>query len=374
MSGNGRSTRYAALDVFRGLTIVLMIMVNYPGAGADPWPVMDHAPWFGFTLADLVFPSFQFAMGASLVFVMKRPMTDREFLVHALRRAALLFLIGFLEHWYPFWKATPGGLVPFSFTDVRVLGVLQRLAICYALAAPAARFLKPRQIVVLCLGILAIYWAVLVFFADPGQAFDKTNNIGSIIDRALIARSHLYTGDGGFEPEGLLGNLPATVNVLAGYLTCRFLVSAPVDLIRIGKIALGGVLFAIAGLAVSVWFPLSKKLWSDSFVLLTIGIDLVLIGALAAALDWAKLSMGRTFFEILGKNPLAIYVFSDLVYLTQELFRPMLGVTPYDWVGVEIFQRIAHGPFGSFLFAIAYTSVCCLFGYILHRKNVFIRL
>jgi predicted acyltransferase len=363
--------RYAALDVFRGLTIFLMIVVNTPGAGAKPWPFLVHAEWFGFTLADFVFPSFLFAMGSSLVFA--KPMSDREFLWRALKRAALLFLVGYLMFWYPFVKVTPDGFIPFAFEDTRILGVLQRLALCYALAAPAVRFWNQRQIVVLCIGILALYWALMVFGAAPGMAFDKVNNFGSVVDRFFIPQSHLYRWDDGFEPEGLLGTLPATVNVLAGYLACRWIVAASATIGRVQVLAFGGAALAITGLFVSVWFPLSKKLWSDSFVLLTIGLDLIVLALLVAMLDVAKLPH-TGFFEVLGKNPLAVYLFSEMLILTQALARPLLQADPYRWIGEHVFQPLAPGPAGSLLCALAYTMVCWLFGYLLYAKRIFVRL
>lgn len=366
--------RYAALDVFRGLTIFLMIVVNTPGAGAKPWPLLVHAEWFGFTLADLVFPSFLFAMGSSLVFALSKPQSDREFLLRALKRAALLFLVGYLMFWYPFVKVTPDGhFIPFAFEDTRILGVLQRLALCYALAAPAVRFLKPRQIIVLCIGILALYWALMVFCAAPGMAFDKMNNFGSVVDRFIIPQSHIYRWDDGFEPEGLLGTLPATVNVLAGYLACRWIVAASATIGRVQVLAFGGAALAITGLFVSAWFPLSKKLWSDSFVLLTIGLDLIVLALLVAVLDVAKLP--RTgFFEVLGKNPLAVYLFSEMLIPTQALAKAFVHVDPYRWIGVNVFQPLVPGPAGSLLCALAYTMVCWLFGYLLYAKRIFVRL
>lgn len=367
--------RYAALDIFRGLTIFLMIVVNSPGAGAHPWPVLVHAEWFGFTLADFVFPSFLFAMGSALTFVAGRPMVGGAFLARTLKRASLLFLVGYLMFWYPFVKVTVDfhfAFVPFETT--RFLGVLQRLALCYALAAPAVRWLKPRQIVVLCIVILAIYWALLVFCAAPGMAFDKVGNFGSILDRAVIPPGHIYRWDDGFEPEGLLGTLPATVNVLAGYLTCRYLVSARATMGRVQVVAFGGVALCITGLFVSAWFPISKKLWTDSFVLVTVGLDLVLIAMLAAVFDVMRLPLRTGFVEILGKNPLAVYLFSELLLPTVALTKVFTHVDPYRWIGVAVFQRLAPGPLGLLLCALAYTLVCWLFGYALWRKRLYLRL
>lgn len=368
------SPRYAALDVFRGLTIFVMIVVNTPGAGSKPWPLLEHADWFGFTLADFVFPSFLFAMGAALVFTMQKAQSDRQFLAHAFKRAALLFAIGYLMFWYPFVKVTPDlHYVAFPFENTRLLGVLQRLGLCYALAAIAVRFLTPKQVALFCIALLAGTAAAMVFLVEPGMAYNKLNNLGSLIDRAVIPASHIYRGDGGFEPEGLLGTLPATVNVLAGYLTCRFLLTAQLTLGRVQKLAFAGVGLCIVALFVSAAVPISKKLWTASFALLTIGLDVLLIAALAFALDLVRLP--RTgFFEILGKNPLAVYLVSEWAILTLIALRPVFGVNLYRAVGINLVQPLVPGPLGSFLCALGFALLCWLVGYLLYRKRIFVRL
>jgi alpha-N-acetylglucosaminidase len=162
--------------------------------------------------------------------------------------------------------------------------------------------------------------------------------------------------------------------VLAGYLACRFLVAARATMGRVQVVAFGGAALCITGLFVSAWFPLSKKLWTDSFVLVTIGLDLLVLALLAAVLDVMHLPVRTGFFEILGKNPLAVYLFSEMFILTLMLVRPFTRVDPYHWVGVEVFQRLAPGPLGSLLCALTYTLVCWLFGYLLTRKRIFLRL
>src|SRR5437879_3436395 len=138
------ATRFLSLDVFRGLAVCLMIVVNTPGAGADPYPWLVHAKWFGFTAADLVFPSFLFAVGCSMSFAFQRPTTGRAFAARVLRRAGLIFLLGFLMYWYPFVHRVDGAWELSPFADTRVMGVLQRIALCYLLGAFAVRNLTAR--------------------------------------------------------------------------------------------------------------------------------------------------------------------------------------------------------------------------------------
>ena len=146
--------RFLSLDVFRGLAVALMIVVNTPGPGAHPHPWLVHARWFGFTAADWVFPSFLFAVGCSMAFAFQKPTTHGEFAVKVLRRAALIFLLGFLMYWYPFAHRIDGAWSLSPFADTRVMGVLQRIALCYALAAFAVRYLSPRMLVGLCVLLL----------------------------------------------------------------------------------------------------------------------------------------------------------------------------------------------------------------------------
>jgi predicted acyltransferase len=365
--------RFLALDVFRGATIFLMILVNTSGPGAAPYPQLVHAKWFGFTLADLVFPTFLFAMGNAMSFAFRKPVATGPFLARLFKRGAIIFVLGYLMYWFPFVEQGVHGweLKPFALT--RVPGVLQRLALCYVLAALPIRWLKPRQLLLAGFPLLLGYWAILLAFSPPGMAYDKYANIGTQIDLWLLGPGHLYKKDAGFDPEGLLGTLPATVNVIAGYLAGLAIVQGD-DLRRtVGRMALIGVALVLAGLAWSPWFPIAKKLWTGSYVLLTVGLDLLLLGAAIWLIEIAGFKRGTRFFTILGRNPLAIYLFS-------ELFVTVLGMIPagehggvYDAAGVGIFQAIAPGPFGSLLCAFAYTMLCWAVGWWMDRRGLILK-
>ncbi|MEE7560998.1 DUF1624 domain-containing protein, partial [Xanthomonas sp. Kuri4-2] len=219
-----RRPRFLSLDVFRGLTLFLMILVNTAGPGAPAYAQLTHASWFGFTLADLVFPSFLFAVGSAMSFALATQLPRAAFLRRVGRRAALIFLCGFLMYWYPFvHRQADGQWVVNALGDTRVMGVLQRIALCYLLAAVLVREVPPRALPWLALALVLGHWALLYAFAAPGEALDKLGNAGTRLDLWLFGRDHLYRKDGGVDPEGLLGTLPATANVLAGYLAGRFL-------------------------------------------------------------------------------------------------------------------------------------------------------
>jgi len=368
------AARFLSLDVFRGLAVCLMIVVNTPGPGAHPYPWLVHARWFGFTAADAVFPSFLFAVGCSMSFAFAQRPTAGAFALKVLRRAALIFLLGFLMYWYPFVHREVGAWTLSPFADTRVMGVLQRIALCYALAAFAVRYLSPRWLVGLSALLLLGYWGLLLGFGPPGDPFSKLGNAGARLDLFVLGASHLYRRDGGFDPEGLLGTLPATVNVIAGYLAARYIQAAGGRRAALTRMALLGLLLAIAAYAWTPLFPMSKKLWSGSFVLLTVGMDLVLLAALAAALEGRAPNPAARFFQVFGLNPLAIYLFSELFVTTLQRIEVAPGAGVYDWIGANLFQAAAPGPLGSLLCAIAYMLTCWLLGYVLDRRRIVVRL
>lgn len=361
--------RFIALDVFRGATIFLMIMVNTAGAGAPPFAELVHAKWIGFTLADLVFPTFLFAMGNAMSFALRKPLTTGPYVKGLLRRGAIIFLLGFLMYWFPFVARGADGWSFIPFDHTRIPGVLQRLALCYVIAGLMVRWLSVRQIVLAAISMLLGYWGILLAFSEPGLAYDKYANIGTKIDLWLIGPAHLYKKDSGFDPEGLLGTLPATVNVLAGYLAGVAIIRGGA-LVRVARLmALTGAGLVLAGLAWAPWFPIAKKLWTGSFVLVTNGLDLILLAGLVALVEVAGRQRGTSFFTILGRNPLAVYLFSELFVIVLEMvpIGPKGGI--YHWIGVELFQRLVPGAVGSLLCAIAYTMVCWGVAWGLDRKG-----
>lgn len=371
-SVTGARPRFLSLDVFRGLTVFLMIVVNTPGAGADAYPQMVHPPWIGFTLADLVFPSFLFAVGTAMSFALRRDGAAGPFLARIARRAGLIFLLGFLMYWYPFVAQTDAGWVWKPLAETRIPGVLQRIALAYAAAAIAARWLGVRGLLLLSAGLLIGYWLILLYASAPGMAFDKVGNAGTRLDLWLIGQAHLYRHDQGFDPEGLLGTLPAIVNVIAGYLTGLF-VKRGVDRRTAWTMAGAGMVLILAALGWSTVLPITKKLWTGSYVLLTVGIDLVLIALLVEGIERRGVRAGTRFFTIFGRNPLAIYLFSELLIVTLGLIEVTPGVYAYPWVGIVIFQTIAPGPLGALLCAVAYALLCWLFGWWLDRRGLILK-
>ena len=212
--------RFTALDVFRGMTICFMIIVNTPGNSETTFASLLHAKWHGFTPTDLVFPSFLFAVGNAMAFVMpgweNKP--SRWVMQKIWKRTAIIFLLGFLMYWFPFFKWDGNSLAASPLSETRIFGVLQRIALCYGAAATMIWFLKPRATYALSILFLFLYWILLYTLGNAADPLSLEGNAVLWLDKCLIGESHMYHGDGlAFDPEGLLSTLPAITNVTAGF-------------------------------------------------------------------------------------------------------------------------------------------------------------
>jgi len=370
--------RFLSLDVFRGLTIALMIVVNTPGTGAHLYPYLVHAKWFGFTLADLVFPSFLFATGTAMSFSMSRMKNAPagEFWKKVIKRTIIIFLLGFLMYWFPFFKQGADGawfLKPFA--ETRVMGVLQRIALCYFFASVIFYYLSEEVALFISGALLLGYWGILYLFGQPGAELEMASNAGSKFDLWALGIGHIYKKDAiPFDPEGILSTLPAIVNVIGGYLAGIFIRKKGKSFEGIAKLLMVGfLLFALA----EWWnliFPISKKLWTSPFVLLTVGLDLSIMALLLYAIELQQVKAGVRFFDIFGKNPLFIYLFSELFYVVLRLIPAGSGMDVFQWISERIFQVVFPGAFGVLATAIAFTLFCWSLGWWLDKKKIYIKI
>lgn len=374
---NTSSTRFLSLDVFRGMTLCFMIIVNTPGSGADAFAPLQHAAWHGFTPTDLVFPSFLFAVGNAMSFSMKRyiEMGNAAVLTKIFKRTLLIFLIGYLMYWFPFFNFDKGHFEFSPISHTRIFGVLQRIALCYCFASLMIHFLSKRSVIILSILFLVGYWIILLVFGDPLNPLSMTGNAGYYLDKLVLGADHMYHGEGkAFDPEGILSTLPAIVNVVVGYYAGKFIQQRGKGYDVISKMLLMGCLFIFIALCWNMVFPINKKLWSSPFVLITTGLDLVILSFLVYALeinDWNKGNWTR-FFTILGKNPLPLYVLSETLVIFFYMFT-VKGNSLYNWINTNIYQAVIPGAIGSLLFAISYMLVCWFVGYLLDKKKIYIR-
>lgn len=369
--------RFLSLDVFRGMTICFMIIVNTPGSGANPFSPLEHAGWHGFTPTDLVFPSFLFAVGNAMSFSLGRyrQVSEAAFLKKIIKRTILIFLLGYLMYWFPFFRLdAQHHIIGAPMAHTRIMGVLQRIALCYFFASLLIHYLKPRTVIIASVLLLLGYWVLLLVFGNHRQPYSLLGNAGLYLDKFLMGNDHLYHGEGiPFDPEGWLSTLPAIINVVAGYFAGRFIQEKGKNYETLAKLMLVGALLIFIALWWNMIFPINKKLWTSSFVLLTSGIDLLLISSLVYVIEMRERKGGWTsFFLVFGKNPLFIYLLSELL-VTVLFMIPVGSQSFFGWINTVFYQVIAPGAIGSFLFAISYMLLCWCVGWWLNKRKIYIK-
>jgi predicted acyltransferase len=357
--------RFLSLDVFRGMTICLMIIVNTPGDGAATFAPLLHAEWNGFTPTDLVFPSFLFAVGNAMSFVLPKweKLSNSKVLFRIAKRTLLIFLLGYLMYWFPFTG---------PIASTRILGVLQRIALCYGIASIIAHFMHERVVMILAALLLLVYWYITMHFGLPGQELTMTGNAGILLDKWLMGEGHMYQGEGiAFDPEGWLSTLPAIVNVLIGFIVGKFIQEKGKTYEGLTHLLMWGAGFIFLGFMWNYQFPINKKLWSSSFVMLTVGLDMVIIGTIIYRIELQKQLQFSGFFEVFGKNPLVIYLFSEILAIT--LYTLNVGdISLFNWIFQHGFSFFA--PYwASLAFALSFMLVCWLLGYVLDKFKIYSR-
>ncbi|WP_160713319.1 acyltransferase family protein [Chitinophaga solisilvae] len=368
------SQRFLPLDVFRGMTVCFMIIVNTGGTGGTYWP-LDHASWHGWTPTDLVFPSFLFAVGNAMSFSMKKygQLGNAAVLGKIFKRTLIIFLLGFLMYWFPFVQHTDSGLVFKPLSHTRILGVLQRIALCYGIASLLIYYLPKKWVWAVSALLLFGYWAILWFAGVPGDQYGIHGNAGLMLDKFILGDNHLYHGEGfPFDPEGILSTFPAIVNVIAGYYAGLFVQRQGKTQGGIMRMIFTGALLIALAYVWNTVFPINKKLWTSSYVLLTVGIDLLLLSLLIIIIDMLGFTKGTGFFTVFGKNPLFLYLLSEVLVILMYVIH-INGSSLYKWINDVIFQPVSPGKFGSLLFSLAYMLLCWSIGFILDKKRIYVR-
>lgn len=362
--------RFLALDVFRGMTICFMIIVNTSGNGETTFAPLLHANWHGFTPTDLVFPSFLFAVGNAMSFVMLKwaDMPSSTVVWKILKRTALIFLLGYLMYWFPFVHEGKDGWEMNNIAYTRIFGVLQRIALCYGIASLMIYFLKPKWVIGITLLILVAYKFVLTGFGDltlEGNAVLK-------LDKWLIGEKHLYMGEGmPFDPEGLLSTFPAVANVVFGFYAGRYIQQKGKTYEGLTHLLLAGAIMVFLAYCWDMSFPINKKLWTSSFVLYTVGLDLLILAGVIYIIDFLHKTRWTYFFQVFGKNPLFIYLFSEVGVILLWTFS-IADQPVYSWLYEHIF-RLVGDYWGALLFAIWWMLTCWLVGWWMDRKKWYVR-
>jgi len=368
----GAVGRLVSLDAFRGATMAFMILVNTPGDGRHVYWPLEHAEWHGWTPTDVVFPSFLWIVGVALTLSLGRRLARGDSRADLFRkaagRAAILFLLGVVVYVYP----------EFNLSTERILGVLQRIAICYLAAAAIFLTTRVRGQIVWIVSLMAVYWLLMAFVPVPGYGagrLDVEGNFAHYVDRIVLG-AHNYQWTKTWDPEGIVSTLPAIATCLLGVIAGHIVAlrrSLGERCLRL--FGLGAILLA-AGLICNIWLPINKKLWTDSFTLFMAGLDFVLFAGflwLVDGLGWRRVVKPLV---ILGKNAIVIYMASE--FLDEALgwvrWTGAAGrVSLRSWIYTHVFAGIG-GPYNASLsYAIAYVLVLYLFAWALYRRGWFIR-
>ncbi len=377
-NSNATSERLLSLDFFRGLTIALMILVNNPGSDTHYWP-LSHARWNGWTPTDLVFPFFLLITGVSLVYSfssrLARGQSRGELMKHVVRRALILILLGIFINGFP---------NRYNLHTLRFEGVLQRIGLCYLFASMIYFWTKPWGRATVIFACLVGYWVLMRFVPVPGfgtptheiPLLDPDRNLTAWLDRLLFS-GHLYEGTR--DPEGIISTIPAIASVLFGVFTGEWLRSARTS----GKKVLGMLVCGAAGFFLAetwnIWFPINKKLWTSSFVLLTTGLALIVFGLCYWLLDVRKARWIPTKpATVFGMNAIAAYVFAEVLAILLGVVKWSGSYPParslQDRVYTTVFEPLGSPEFSSLVYSICFVLVCWVVMWVLYRKKIFFKI
>ncbi len=393
--------RFYSLDVFRGATVCLMIMVNNPGSWEHIYAPLDHSPWHGVTPTDLVFPFFLFAVGNALAFVIPRlEMAGPSiFWKKIIKRTLLIFLIGLFLNWMPFVKWSNDQIVfkPWSYLDadghpagVRILGVLQRIALSYFFASAIIYFFKIRGAFVISCVILLGYWFLCVA-GNPADPFSFTGWFGTHIDKIILGEGHMYHGESlnghpvAFDPEGFMSLFCAIVQVIFGYMAGDYIIKKGKTPEMVNGLFVCGALLLFAGYAWNMVFPLNKKIWTSSYTVFTTGLATTILAVFIYVIELKnKRGFITRFFDVFGKNPLFIFMLSGILPRLLGLIRIYSGIDisgkpvyipPFGW----FYENVCRPMFpsnlnnGSLLYALCMITFYWLIVKWMNAKKIYVK-
>ena len=391
--------RLVSLDVFRGLTIAAMILVNNPGDwGHIYWP-LGHAPWHGWTPTDLIFPFFLSIVGVSMVFSFAarsgRGAAPAQLARHVLWRSGVIFAVGLFLNGFP----------RFHLAKLRIPGVLQRIAVCYLIAAlivlvarrrslnrqPAMRDAAPVLAVIFVL--LVGYWALMTFVPVPGYGagnLTPQGNLAAYIDRALLG-GHLWSQTRNWDPEGPLSTLPAIATVLIGVLVGDWLCSRHAPQLKTYGLFFVGGAFVFLGRLLDTFFPINKNLWTSSYVILTAGFAMILLTVCYWLVEIRGTRRWAEPFLVFGTNALFVYAFSELLAISLDFLKltmeqpaacppdcgasAVLGrVSLHSYIYNRFFAPLASPENASLLFALCFVLLCLGVNWLLYRRRIFLKI
>lgn len=367
------TSRLVSLDVFRGLTIAGMVLVNNAGSWDAVYEPLEHAKWDGWTPTDLIFPFFVFIVGVAIPLAFEKRKAaggeQRDLYLKIFRRTAIIFALGLLLNAFPFTME--------KLEHWRIPGVLQRIALCYFFAALIFLKSKVRTQVITAAVLLVGYWLAMKLLPAPGFAMGdltKEGSLASWVDRTLLP-GHIYKSQ--YDPEGLLSTIPAIATALFGVLAGQWLMQKREALDKIAGLFAVGALCVIVGYVWDWFFPINKALWTSSYVMFTGGLALQLLALCYWLVDLKGIKRWARAFVVFGVNALALYVLSSL------LFKILLAVKAVkldgeegslrDWIYERAFTTWLSPINASLAFALSYVALWWLVMLVLYRRKIFIK-
>jgi predicted acyltransferase len=356
--------RYLALDALRGLTIAMMILVNTPGSWEFVYPPFIHADWHGCSPTDLVFPFFLFVVGSAMYFSLQKVgmQLSPAIVFMIVRRALVIFVLGLI------FNAVLGG-----WEHLRIMGVLQRIALAYAIAALIVLSVKCAYVYYIGTLLLLGYWLLLAV-GGGDNPFGLTQNIVVKLDVALLGAEHMYSGKGiPFDPEGVLSTLPAIVNVLIGFELTRFLVTQQDRVNSLVMLLILGASGIVLGLLWNIWLPINKSLWTSSFVIYSAGYFCIALAFFVWLVDIKKFIRLAQPFIIYGSNSIFIYMLAPF-WVHAYLFIPVRNkggnfyTALFSWLA-----QVFPPAMASLVFALLHVLLFWFISLLLHRKKIFIK-
>ena len=356
-----------------------MILVNNPGSWAHIYAPLEHAPWHGLTPTDLVFPFFLFAVGNAMAFVMPKleQAGPTVFWKKVLKRTALIFLIGLFLNWWPFVK--PSDYSFKAFENVRLLGVLQRIALAYFFASITIYYLKSTKAFYAAKLLLLGYW-VLCLLGNPADPYSLQGWFGTNIDKAILGVIHMYKGEGiPFDPEGIMSTVPAIAQVILGFLVGDYIKKKGANKDSLPTMLNGLFVAAIAmlitGFCWDMAMPINKKIWTSSYVVYTTGLATLTIATMIYFIEIKGVKIGLSrFFDVFGKNALFVFALSAFLPKGLALIKLGDGITPWNWLYKKIYIHIPGAPEnGSLAYALTVISFMWLICWWLDKKKIYIK-
>ena len=379
--------RYYSLDVFRGATVALMILVNNPGSWAHIYAPLEHATWHGCTPTDLVFPFFLFAVGNAMAFVMPRfeQAGPGVFWKKVIKRTLLIFAIGIFLNWSPFVRWDGESIAWKAWQNVRIFGVLQRIALCYFFASVIVYYAKTKGAFVISAVLLLVYWFISMVLGSAGDPYSLSGWFGTKIDINVLGLTHVYKGEGvPFDPEGLASSAAAIVQVIFGFFVGQYIQQKGKSYEMLSNLFVAGLVLFFTGYCWDMVFPVNKKIWTSSYTLYTTGLAMMSLGVLIYQIEFKeRKGAWSKFFDVFGKNPLFIFVLSGFLPRVLAMFRWVDHTTAegkkvftsfFPWFYDTVCKNIsADLRVGSLVYALLMIAMYWLIVYLLDKKKIYIK-